>query len=92
MLLMTRNLFDVISEEEVSDAAFHPTDGIKRNRKKVDPLGLMERSIRNEVQLNDSLVWLKSGFRRISVSHERLDVCFIGFVFLASFLIIWRMI
>ena len=34
--------------------------------------------------------WLKGGFRRISVRHERLDVCFLGFVLLASFLIIWR--
>jgi transposase len=35
--------------------------------------------------------WLKTGFKRISVRHERLDICFMGFVVLASFLIIWRM-
>ena len=34
--------------------------------------------------------WLKLGFRRISVMHERLDICFAGWVVLASFLIIWR--
>lgn len=50
MLLMTLNLFDAISEEEVSSAAFPLIDAIKRSRKRVDPLGLMERFIRNEVQ------------------------------------------
>ena len=50
MLLMTLNLFDAISEEEVLDAAFHLTDAIKRSHKRVDPLGLMERYIRNGVQ------------------------------------------
>jgi transposase len=34
--------------------------------------------------------WLKLGFRRISLRHERLDVCFAGLMILASFLIIWR--
>jgi len=34
--------------------------------------------------------WLKLGFRRIATRHERLDACFMGFILLAAFFIIWR--
>lgn len=36
--------------------------------------------------------WLKLGFRRISIRHERIDACFMGFLQLATFLMIWRRI
>ena len=50
MLLMTLNLFDAIFEEDVSDAEFHLTAAIRRNHKKEDTPGLIERLIRNEVR------------------------------------------
>ena len=34
--------------------------------------------------------WLKSAFRRIATRYERLNVCFIGLLYLACFLIYWR--
>lgn len=36
--------------------------------------------------------WLKGGFRRVSVRYERLDVTYMGFLNLASFLIYWRVL
>ena len=36
--------------------------------------------------------WLKCGFRRMSVRYERLDVTYMGFLNLASFLICWRVL
>lgn len=65
----------------------------KRNQKK-SPKGRPTRfdneSYKKRGAVERFFGWLKIGFRRISVRHERLDVCFAGLVFLASFLIIWR--
>jgi len=36
--------------------------------------------------------WLKGGFRRLSLRHERLLSTFQGFVYLACFLIAWRVL
>jgi transposase len=65
----------------------------KRNQKK-SPKGRPTRfdneSYKKRVAVERFFSWLKLGFRRISVRHERLDVCFAGLILLASFLIIWR--
>lgn len=36
--------------------------------------------------------WLKGGFRRLTVRHERLLATFRAFVYLACFLITWRVL
>ena len=65
----------------------------KRNRKKPQegrPTRFDEESYKKRGAVERFFGWLKLGFRRISMRHERLDVCFVGLVLLASFLIIWR--
>jgi transposase len=65
----------------------------KRNQKK-SPSGRPTRfdneSYKKRGAVERFFGWLKLGFRRITVRHERLDVCFAGLILLASFLIIWR--
>lgn len=34
--------------------------------------------------------WLKSGFRRLALRYERLNICFMGLLILACFIIYWR--
>jgi transposase len=34
--------------------------------------------------------WLKGGFHRLEVRHERLSSTFLGFIHLACFMIHWR--
>lgn len=34
--------------------------------------------------------WLKGGFHRLEIRHERLSSTFLGFVQIASFIILWR--
>ena len=66
----------------------------KRNQKKPSrgrPTRFDEKSYKNRGAVERFFGWLKLGFRRISVRYERLDVCFAGWILLASFLIIWRM-
>lgn len=66
----------------------------KRNQKKLQkgrPTRFDAKEYKKRGAVERFFGWLKSGFRRISLRHERLDVCFIGFVLLASFLIGWRM-
>ena len=63
----------------------------KRNQKKPSrgrPTRFDEKSYKNRGAVERFFGWLKLGFRRISVRHERLDVCFAGWILLASFLII----
>jgi transposase len=65
----------------------------KRNQKKPSrgrPTRFDNVSYKKRGTVERFFGWLKLGFRRISVRHERLDACFAGFVLLASFLIIWR--
>lgn len=54
------------------------------------PTRFDEASYRKRGSVERFFGWLKLGFRRISTRHERLDVCFLGFLQLAAFLIIWR--
>jgi transposase len=66
----------------------------KRNQKKPSkgrPTRFENESYKKRGAVERFFGWLKLGFRRISVRHERLDVCFAGLILLASFLIIWRM-
>jgi transposase len=65
----------------------------KRNQKKPSkgrPTRFESESYKKRGAVERFFGWLKLGFRRISVRHERLDVCFAGLILLASFLIIWR--
>lgn len=65
----------------------------KRNQKKPSrgrPTRFDDTSYKKRGAVERFFGWLKLGFRRISTRHERLDVCFIGLILLASFLIIWR--
>ncbi len=67
----------------------------KRNQKKPSrgrPTRFDEKEYKKRGAVERFFGWLKLGFRRISVRHERLDVCFAGWILLASFLIVWRMI
>ena len=50
------------------------------NQKSYDKRGSVERFFS----------WLKSSFRRIATRYERLNVCFMGLLYLACFLIYWR--
>ena len=66
----------------------------KRNQKKprmVRPTRFEEWSYKKRGAVERFFGWIKLGFRKIAPRHERLDLCFEGFVHLASFLIIWRM-
>ena len=65
----------------------------KRNQKKPSkgrPTRFESESYKKRGAVERFFGWLKLGFRRISVRHERLEVCFAGLILLASFLIIWR--
>ena len=67
----------------------------KRNRKKPSrgrPYRFDGESYKKRGAVERFFAWIKLGFRRIAPRHERLDECFIGFVYLAAFLIIWRTI
>jgi transposase len=64
-----------------------------RNQKKPQkgrPTWFDETSYRKRGAVERFFGWLKTGFRRICVRHERLDACFAGLILLASFLLIWR--
>jgi len=66
-----------------------------RNRKKPSrgrPTRFNEESYKKRGAVERFFAWIKLGFRRITQRHERLDECFLGFVNLAAFLIIWRAI
>jgi transposase len=66
----------------------------KRNQKKPSigrPTRFDNESYRKRGAVERLFGWLKLGFRRVSLRHERLDACFTGLMLLASFLIIWRM-
>ena len=56
----------------------------RRFDEKADP------AIRSSVER--FFAWLKGGFRRLSLRHERLLSTFQGFVYLACFLIAWRVL
>jgi transposase len=65
----------------------------KRNQKKPQrgrPTRFDETSYRKRGAVERFFGWLKLGFRRICMRHERLDACFAGLILLASFLLIWR--
>jgi transposase len=65
----------------------------KRNQKKPSrgrPIRFDNESYKKRGAVGRFFGWLKLGFRRISVRHERLDVCFMGLILLALFQIIWR--
>jgi transposase len=67
----------------------------KRNRKKPSrgrPNRFDKESYKKRGAVERFFAWIKLGFRRIAPRHERLDECFIGFIYLAAFLIIWRTI
>jgi transposase len=67
----------------------------KRNRKKPKkgrPTRFQDDSYKKQGAVERFFGWIKLGFRRIAVRHERLGVCFDGLIRLASFLIIWRKI
>jgi transposase len=65
----------------------------KRNQKKTArgrPTRFDSESYKKRGAVERFFGWLKIGFRRITISYERLDVCFTGLINLAAFLIIWR--
>jgi transposase len=67
----------------------------KRNQKKPTsgrPSRFDKESYKKRGAVERFFGWIKLGFRRIAPCHERLDECFVGFICLASFLIIWRKI
>ena len=67
----------------------------KRNRKKPSrgrPNRFDKESYKKRGAVERFFAWIKLGFRGIAPRHERLDECFIGFIYLAAFLIIWRTI
>jgi transposase len=67
----------------------------RRNQKKTArgrPTRFDNESYKKRGSVERFFGWLKSGFRRIATRYERLDDCFLGFICLAAFLIIWRTI
>jgi transposase len=67
----------------------------RRNQKKNArgrPNRFEEESYKKRGAVERFFGWLKLGFRRITTRHERLDICFLGLIYLAAFLIIWRKI
>ena len=67
----------------------------KRNQKKLPsgrPTRFDKESYKKRGAVERFFGWIKLGFRRIAPRHERLDECFIGFICLAAFMIIWRTI
>jgi len=67
----------------------------KRNQKKASigrPTRFDKDSCKKRGAVERFFGWFKLGFRRIAPLHERLDECFVGFICLAAFMIIWRMI
>lgn len=65
----------------------------KRNQRKPSPgrpTRFDEASYKDRGSVERFFGWLKLGFRRIATRHERLDACFMGFILLAAFFIIWR--
>ena len=67
----------------------------KRNQKKTycgRPTRFDKESYKKRGAVERFFGWIKLGFRRIAPRHERLDECFAGFISLAAFMIIWRMI
>jgi transposase len=67
----------------------------KRNQKKPArgrPTRFDNESYRKRGAVERFFGWIKLGFRRIAPRHERLDECFVGFICLAAFMIIWRKI
>ena len=59
---------------------------LKRGR----PTRFDQQSYRKRGCVERFFGWLKSAFRRIATRYERLNVCFIGLLYLACFLIYWR--
>ena len=67
----------------------------KRNQKKPTigrPTRFDRESYKKRGAVERFFGWIKLGFRRIATRYERLDECFVGFIYLAAFLIIWRKI
>ncbi len=65
----------------------------KRNHKNPlpgRPTRFDEASYKNRGSVERFFGWLELGFRRMAVRHERRAACFLGFVQISSFLIIWR--
>ena len=65
----------------------------KRNQKDPQrgrPKRFDKQSYRRRGSVERFFGWLKSSFRRIATRYERLNVCFMGLVYLACFLIYWR--
>jgi hypothetical protein len=54
------------------------------------PTRFDEASYTNRGYVVQFFGWLKLGFRRIAIRHERIDSCSLGFVQMAAFFIIWR--
>ena len=64
-----------------------------RNRK-APKLGRPVRSNQQSYRLRGSVErffgWLKARFRRLAIRYERLNICFMGLLNLACFLIYWK--
>jgi len=70
-------------------------NAIRRGLHQVDPRDSIQRNTaiyKVRAAVERFFGWLKLGFRRISIRHERIDACFMGFLQLTGFLMIWRRI
>ena len=67
-------------------------DRNRKTPKRGRPLRFDGKSYRNRGSIERFFGWLKMGFRRLAVSYERLNACFIGILNLSCFLIYWRKI
>lgn len=62
----------------------------RRNRKKSSrgkQTRFEEESYKKRGDVERFFAWIKFGFRRIAQMRERLDECFLGFVYLQNFLL-----
>ena len=67
-------------------------DRNRKNPKRGRPFRFNGESYKNRGSIERFFGWIKMGFRRIAVSYERLNTCFIAMINISCFLIYWRRI
>ena len=67
--------------------------GNKRNQKTPRlgrPVRFNQQSYRLRGSIERFFGWLKASFRRLAIRYERLNICFMGLLNLACFIIYWK--
>jgi len=67
-------------------------DRNRKNPKRGRPIRFNGESYKIRGSIERFFGWLKMGFRWIAISHERLNICFIGMINISCFLIYWKRI